>query len=115
MSMPSQPNSLVDQAAVTDETLLAAHEKMLGKQPDEKARYRLLPLGLLFFFSSLIFFGGTYLGRYSGHFHPQVYNENARAPKSGETMAAPAADPLVVGKAVYGAVCAACHQPTGMG
>ena len=113
---PSSPNdSRTQQGPMTDEALLATHEKMLGKQPDEKARYRLLPLGLLFFFSGLIFFGGTYLGRYSGHFHPQVYNENAPAPKAGAVAAAPAADPLVVGKAVYGAVCAACHQPTGLG
>lgn len=115
MSNSSPHDPRADQSAMTDDALLSAHEKMLGKQPDEKARYRLLPLGLLFFFSGLIFFGGTYLGRYSGHFHPQVYNENAPAPKAGETMAAPAADPLVVGKAVYGAVCAACHQPTGLG
>lgn len=116
MSTPSQPDPRVDQAAITDASLLAAHEKLLGKQPDEKAHYRLLPLNLLFLFSGLIFFGGTYLGRYAGHFSPQVYNENAPAPKPGEAgPAAPAADPLVLGKAVYTAVCATCHQPTGLG
>ena len=115
MSAPNATDPRVDPAAVTDENLLATHEKMLGKQPDEKAHYRLLPLNLLFFFSALIFFAGTYLGRYSGSFHPQVYNENAHAPKAGEKVAAPAVDPLVLGKAVYGAVCAACHQPTGLG
>jgi mono/diheme cytochrome c family protein len=102
-------------SGMTDEALLSTHEKMLGKQPDEKARYRLLPLSLLFLFSGLIFFGGTYLGRYSGHFHPQIYNENAPVPKAGQTVTAPPADPMVVGKAAYGAVCIACHQPTGMG
>ena len=60
MSAPydSDSNSRVDQAAISDESLLAVHEKLLGKQQDEKAHYRLLPLGLLFFFSALIFFGG---------------------------------------------------------
>lgn len=115
MSSSSPQDPPVDPSAMSDESLLAAHEKMLGKQPDEKARYRLLPLGLLFLFSGLIFFGGTYLGRYSGNFHPQVYNENAHAPKAGEKVAAAPADPLVVGKAVYGAVCIACHQPNGQG
>ena len=116
MSTPSQPDPRIDQAAITDASLLAAHEKLLGKQPDEKAHYRLLPLNLLFLFSGLIFFGGTYLGRYAGHFSPQVYNENAPAPKPGETgPAAPAADPLVLGKTVYTTVCATCHQPTGLG
>jgi len=115
MSTSSQDSPQVDQPAMTDEALLSLHEKLLGKQPDEKARYRLLPLGLLFFFSGLIFFSGIYLGRFSGKFHPQVYNENAHPPKVGDASAAPAADPLVVGKAVYGAVCVACHQPTGLG
>ena len=115
MSMPSQPDPRVDQPAMTDETLLAVHEKMLGKQPDEKARYRLLPLNLLFIFSGLIFFGGTYLGRYAGHFSPVVFDENAHPPKAGYSHAAPAVDPLVLGKNVYATVCATCHQPTGLG
>ena len=115
MSAPKRTDSSVDQAAMTDENLLTAHEKMLGKQPDEKAHYRLLPLNLLFFFSGLIFFGGTYLGRFSGHFSPQVYNEYALPPKPGEVQAGPAVDPYVLGKTVYGQVCVACHQPNGMG
>ena len=114
MSTPSQSNSLVDQAAVTDETLLAAHEKLLGKQPDEKARYRLLPLNLLFFFSGLIFFGGTYLGRYAGHFDPLIFNENVK-PGAAAGAAAPV-DPVEMGKKLYNnAACNTCHQPNGMG
>jgi mono/diheme cytochrome c family protein len=114
MSTPTQTDSRVDQAAVTDETLLVAHEKLLGKQPDEKARYRLLPLNLLFFFSGLIFFGGTYLGRYAGHFDPLIFNENAV--KGGATVAAPPADPIEVGRKLYNnAACNTCHQPNGQG
>jgi mono/diheme cytochrome c family protein len=115
MSTPSPLDPRVDKSAVTDESLLAAHEKLLGKQPDEKARYRLLPLNLLFFFSGLIFFGGTYLGRYSAHFDPMVYNENL--PRSGGAAApAPPADPIEVGKKLYNnAACNTCHQPNGMG
>lgn len=115
MSTPSQSDPRVDQAAVTDQSLLAAHEKLLGQQPDDKAKYKLLPLALLFFFSGLIFFGGTYLGRYSGHFHPQVYNETALPPKKGEGPAAAAIDPIVLGRSVYNQVCASCHQATGLG
>lgn len=116
MSTPLSPSDpRVDQAAVTDESLQLGHEKLLGTQPDEKAHYRLMPLALLFLFSGLIFFGGTYLGRYSGYFSPLVFNENVHPPK-GETGPAPApVDPLVLGKTVYNTVCAACHQPTGLG
>src|ERR1041385_5114071 len=99
MSTPTNSDPRIDQAAVSDESLLMAHEKLLGKQPDEQAHYRLLPLNLLFIFSGLIFFGGTYLGRYSGHFDPHVYNENGRrgaagiVPHGGAEVAA-AVDPV---------------------
>lgn len=116
MSTPSPQDPRVDVAAVTDESLLSAHEKLLGEQPDEKARYRLMPLALLFIFSGLIFFGGTYLGRYSGHFKPEIYNENAVHGAGGTGAPPPATvDPLVLGKSVYGTVCAACHQGNGQG
>ena len=114
MSTPTQNDSRVDQAAVTDETLLVAHEKLLGKQPDEKARYRLLPLNLLFIFSGLIFFGGTYLGRYAGHFDPLIFNENAK--HGAAATAAPAANPIDIGRKLYNnAACNTCHQPNGQG
>lgn len=114
MSTPSQRDSRVDPLGLTDENLVTAHEKLLGKQPDEKARYRLLPLNLLFIFSGLIFFGGTYLGRYAGHFDPMVYNEHMK--RSGGAAPAVAANPIEVGKKLFNnAACNTCHQPTGLG
>ena len=64
MSVPSNQDPRLDQSAASDVSLLAAHEKLLGKQPDEKAHYNLMPLALLFGFSGLIFWAGTYLNRY---------------------------------------------------
>ncbi len=113
MSTPLHQDPRLDQAASTDESLLAAHDKLLGKQPDEKGRYKLPPLHLLFFFSGLIFFAGTYLNRYSGMFDPRVYNENT-LPPSGETVVAKL-DPLVLGKKQYDAICITCHQANGLG
>ncbi|MCX6952372.1 MAG: cytochrome c [Verrucomicrobia bacterium] len=113
MSTPANQDPRLDQAAASDESLLAAHEKLLGKQPDEKARYKLLPLNLLFVFSGLIFFAGTYLNRYSGNFDPHIFNENAH-PTTGEVAVAKV-DPLVLGKKQYDAICITCHQATGMG
>lgn len=118
-STPSNPDPRIDQAAVTDESLLAVHEKALGKQPDEKAHYRLLPLAMLFLFSGLIFFGGTYLGRYSGHFSSKIFDEHA--PKSGPTDAAPAKpltpeEVIALGKRLYNdGACNTCHQVNGVG
>ena len=113
MSTPANQDPRADQAAVTDESLLAVHEKLLGKQPDENANYRLMPLVLLFVFSGLIFWAGTYLNRYSGQFDPGIFNENAH-PSKGEVTVAKA-DPMKVGAAVYTTTCGTCHLPTGLG
>ena len=121
MSVPPYDNDpRVDQAAITDESLLAVHEKFLGRQPDEKARYKLLPLNLLFIFSGLIFFAGTYLNRYAGMFDPHIYDENAAHGKAA--TAEPAAKPLTpeevvaLGKKLYNdGACNTCHQVNGAG
>ena len=111
MSMPSNNDPRLDQAAVTDESLLAAHEKLLGKQPDDKAHYRLTPLVLLFVFSGLIFWAGTYLNRYSGKFDPLIAMEEAK-PHKGDVVVA--IDPEL-GKKAYAEICITCHLPTGLG
>jgi mono/diheme cytochrome c family protein len=116
MSAPSNSDPRIDQAAVTDESILSAHEKLLGQQPDEKARYKLLPLNLLFIFSGLIFFAGTYLNRYSGHFDPHIYDENAHPKKAGDTGPAVVVNPVDLGKKLFNnAACNTCHQATGLG
>lgn len=114
--MSQSPNSdpRLDQAAVSDESVLASHEKLLGKKPDDKAHYRLLPLNLLFVFSGLIFFAGTYLNKYSGHFDPKIYNEHA-VPHAGGPVVVKV-DPVVLGKKLFNnAACNTCHQVTGLG
>jgi mono/diheme cytochrome c family protein len=111
---PTDPR--VDQAAVTDDSLLAAHEKLLGKQPDEKGRYRLQPLLLLFFGSALILFCGTYIGRHAGRFDATVFNENVSPRAPGAAVAAAPVDPVVLGKKLFNdAACNTCHQATGLG
>lgn len=103
----------VDQAAISDEALLDIHEQVLGRHPDDGARYRLLPIAILFTLSGLILFAGTYLNRYTGHYSPLIFNENAK-PTTGEA-AAPKVDPIALGKSQFNAVCITCHQATGQG
>ncbi|HUR57087.1 MAG TPA: cytochrome c [Opitutaceae bacterium] len=116
MSTSQNSDPRLDQAAVTDESLLVAHEKAAGKQPDDGGHYRLMPLALLFVFSGFILFAGTYLGQFGGGFDPAVYDERGHSKKGKDaTTAAAPADPLVLGKNVYNQVCMACHQATGQG
>lgn len=115
MSAASNSDPRLDQAAVTDESILSAHDLLAGKQPDDKGHYKLMPLVLLFAFSGFIFFAGTYLGHYAGNFSPAIYDEHAKPPKEGASAPAAPVDPIVLGKAVYTQVCMACHQVTGQG
>jgi mono/diheme cytochrome c family protein len=103
----------VDQAAISDDSLLSSHEKMLETAPDEGGRYRLLPIGILFTLSGLILFAGTYLNRYAGHYSPLIFNETAK-PSTGEP-AAVAVDPVAMGQKEFQTVCITCHQATGQG
>ena len=103
----------VDQAAISDEGLLDLHERQLGRHPDDGARYRLLPIGILFTLSALILFAGTYLNRYTGHYSASIFDENAKPTAGGPALAKP--DPVAVGRNAYLGTCATCHQPTGAG
>ena len=115
MSTPSNQDPRLDQVAVTDENVLTQHEKMLGKQPDDRGHYRLTPLATLFILAGFIFFGATYLGRFAGHFDPRIYTENLRPFGAGQAAAGPV-DPVVLGEKLFNnAACNACHQTTGVG
>ncbi len=111
MSDHPQNDPRLDQASVSDEALLDAHERQLGRHPDDKGNYRLLPIGILFVLSGLILFAGTYLNRYTGHYSALVFNETAKPALPGSIKI----DPLAQGKAQYKAVCITCHQPSGTG
>ena len=108
---PKDPR--VEQAGASDESLQAAHEKLLGRKPDDGAHYKMLPLVLLFVFSGLIFYAGTYLNQYSARYDATVFNENGHSTK-GVTVVAKV-DPMVLGKKNFELVCATCHQVNGLG
>ncbi|PTX92627.1 cytochrome c [Opitutus sp. ER46] len=115
MSTPSNQDPRLDDAAVTDENVLAQHQKLVGKQPDEKGQYRLMPLGMLFLFAGFIFFGATYLGRYSGKFDARIYDENVKEFGAVKKATGPV-DPVVLGEKLFNnAACNTCHQATGTG
>jgi len=113
MSANHSNDPRLEQASATDESLVSAHDKAAAGSPDTHAHYRLLPLMLLFVFSGLIFYAGTYLNRYSGHFSGEVFDER-KLPGSGEVQVVQI-DPLVLGKKQYAAACITCHMPNGEG
>jgi mono/diheme cytochrome c family protein len=115
MSEPTPRHPREDRAQMGDGELLEAHEKALGRQPNDKAHYRLVPLAMLFILAGCILFAATYLNRYSGRFDSSAYDENQLPSKGGLVESKP--DPAVVGKRLFnsGGACYSCHQPSGLG
>ncbi|MBA3272611.1 MAG: cytochrome c, partial [Chthoniobacterales bacterium] len=79
-----------------------------------------LSIWLIAVYGLAIFFGGAYLGRFSGNFSGEGldYSMNTAAKKGptggGETQAAELG-PVERGKKIYSANCATCHQANGLG
>ena len=81
-----------------------------------------LSLWLIAIYGLAIFFGGAYLGRFSGNFSgdgldplggaPRVSKTGATGPGGAQTQELSPADR---GKKVFMANCAVCHQPNGLG
>ena len=103
-------------AALTDDALLATHGRAVTEKAkaEDGARYRLLPLALVFVFSGLVLISAIYLNRYSGRFSGSVFDENGKP--GGAGAAAPKAlDPVALGKRQFLAACVTCHQASGLG
>jgi len=113
MSAQSHQDPRNEQPVLTDEALLLAHAHADHDKVDDGGAYKLLPLVLLFVFSGLIFFGGSYLNKFSGHFDPKIFDERAKPHEGGAE--AVKLDPVVYGKKQFELVCITCHQATGLG
>lgn len=113
MSTPSPVDPRQEKSAIADENLCAVHDQPNAGKSGAAGHYHLLPLALLFVFSGLIFYAGSYLNRYSGHFSSRVFDER-QLPTSGAAVATKM-DPLVLGKKQYALACVTCHMPNGLG
>ncbi|NJK93279.1 MAG: cytochrome c [Blastochloris sp.] len=104
------------------------HESILREKVDPQEGEEPISLVLIGIIGVTLLFGGIYLGRYWGAFDGMIYDERARSVVAGAATGggagaagAPAAaeDPVAValklGKRVYTANCASCHQGSGQG
>jgi mono/diheme cytochrome c family protein len=112
-TLPNDPR--LEPAAISDDSLLAVHEKVFTDKPDMQGGYSALPLALLFFFSGLIFFSGTYLNRFSGGFSAMIYDETLKPVRGGSVQ--PKLSPHDYGQILFhsAGACVTCHQENGQG
>ncbi len=91
------------------------HGALLREHTEPRDGAAPVPLWLLTFFLALAFWAGGYLFFYSGGFRGDVFNENQIAWGYTPPSAGKAKDPITLGKRLYVANCASCHQVTGLG
>ena len=116
----AHPNSTttLEHASVGDDQMHAVHDQLGREKSEPSEGFTPVPIFLLFIFSGLIFWGGLYLEKASGHFRWDAYTPNFK-------VAEPAPpDPekynkedwlLPRGELVYNQQCVNCHQADGNG
>jgi mono/diheme cytochrome c family protein len=97
------------------------HAAIQREKREPRAGLEPLSLWLIAIYGLAIFFGGAYLGRYSGNFSGDGLDPLGGAPRQkkdgqsqndGPKLELTSADR---GKKIFSANCAVCHQPNGLG
>jgi len=104
------------------EDVQQVHAAIQREKREPLAGLEPLSLWLIAIYGLAIFFGGAYLGRYSGNFggdglDPFVgVSPQKKGPHGpGDGGPAPELSPVDRGKKIFSANCAVCHQPNGLG
>lgn len=98
------------------------HSAIQREKREPRAGLEPLSIWLIAVYGLAIFFGGAYLGRFSGNFSgdgldplggaPRPTKPGATGPGGAQTAELSQADR---GKKIFSANCAVCHQPNGLG
>jgi mono/diheme cytochrome c family protein len=97
------------------------HSAIQREKREPRAGLEPLSIWLIAVYGLAIFFGGAYLGRFSGNFSgdsldpalvPQPKSHGPAGPGGEQTQELSQADR---GKKIFSANCAVCHQPSGVG
>lgn len=90
------------------------HSSIMREKADPRDGFEPVPIWLVSLFGIILFWGGTYLQKYSADFRPDIYDES---PMPGAVIAAAKpVDPVTQGKTIYAAQgCVSCHQANGRG
>ncbi len=100
-----------------DFNIREVHGAIMREKSEPRDAFAPIPLWVIAVFMALLIWGASYLVYYSGGFKSTVFNRYQPAWGAEALASAPKGpvDPMVLGKRVFTANCAACHQPTGLG
>jgi mono/diheme cytochrome c family protein len=117
--MSADQNNHLDSGSdgASDESIQQVHAELVSKKPEPEEGFKLMPLFLLGFVSTMIFVTSVYIVHYRAGFSPLVYDERFD-PKSGAGSAIKELTPeqvIAAGKKSFVQVCATCHQTSGQG
>lgn len=118
MSADQNKNLAAGETGATDDSIQKVHAELVAKKPEPKEGFKVMPLFLLGFVSTMIFVTSIYVVHYRAGFSPMVYDERydpaAAAAGAGKKELTPE-QIVAAGKKSYTQVCAACHQTSGDG
>ena len=104
------------------EDVQETHAAIQREKREPRAGLEPLSLWLVALYGLAVFFGGAYLGRYSGDFSGTGLDPLGGEPRAKKTAGGGAAatqtaelTPAERGKKIFSANCATCHQMTGLG
>jgi mono/diheme cytochrome c family protein len=105
-----------------DAEVQEVHAAIQREKREPRVGLEPLSMWLIVVYGLAVFFGGAYLGRYSGNFsgdgldpmgEPPMTKKSAAGPGGAEQQAA--LSPRDRGKKIYAANCQTCHQANGLG
>jgi mono/diheme cytochrome c family protein len=114
--MAEEPQNLDTSLNEPDRDIAKMHSAILREKVEPQEGAEPLPVWLVLMFCVIVFWSGGYLCLYCGGFRGDVFDETQITwgyVKGGG--AAVAEDPVALGKKVFTANCAACHQASGTG
>lgn len=114
MSANHDNQSNFEASSASDDSIREVHAKLQSNKPDKPNGYPAMPLVMLGLMCCIGFFGSIYMVHYSIRFDPLVVNAHANRTAPG-TKGPVQLTRAQLGKSVYLANCATCHQPNGGG
>jgi mono/diheme cytochrome c family protein len=117
MSADQNNNLSAGDSGASDDSIQKVHAELVAKKPEPKEGFKVMPLFLLGFVSTMIFVTSVYVVHYRAGFSPMVYDERFD-PKSAAGAGVKELTPeqvIAAGKKNFLQTCAACHQATGQG